>query len=193
MSDITLAAIIAGLSALIGASIGGGIASINNWIEIKHQRENALISRRIKVRESYLVPLREALSNYINNNIRGFAAYRTLQDLQKRNFDRSDQIPAFKTMTECLDASGQIMEQIENLAGQSADRSLRKMVLDFKNQQGDIEIIVKRNSNWLEKIDNSDPAEWNAMLKEYNSIIWAQRDRLIPINKRIEELLSGVA
>jgi hypothetical protein len=193
MSDITLGAIIAGLSALIGALIGGGIASINNWMQIKHKREDALLDRRIRDRERYLVPLREALSNYINNNIRGAAAYRTLQDLQKRKFDRSEQIPSFKTMTDCLDAGGQIMEQIENLAGQSPDCSLRKMILDFKNQQGDIEIIVKRNSNWLEKIENADPTEWNAMLKEYNSIIWAQRDRLIPINKGIEELLSGVA
>src|SRR4030042_6207838 len=116
MSDITLGATIAGLSALIGALIGGGIASINNWTQIKHQREDALISRRIKARESYLFPLREALSNYINNNIRGAAAYRTLQDLQKRKFDRSEQIPSFKTMTDCLDVGGQIMEQIENLA-----------------------------------------------------------------------------
>jgi Ni,Fe-hydrogenase I large subunit len=193
MSDITLGAIIAGLSGLLGALIGGAIASVNNWIQIKHQREDALISRRIKARESYLVPLREALSNYINNNIRGITAYAVLKEMERKKVEPEVRITAFKTMTASMDTGTQIMEQIENFAGQSPDAELRKMILDFKNQQVELEIIVKRNSKWLANITEINPEEWNAMLKEYNSIISTQRDRFIPINKRIEELLSGVA
>src|SRR4030042_5507642 len=111
MSDITLGATIAGLSALIGALIGGGIASINNWTQIKHQREDALISRRIKARESYLFPLREALSNYLNNNIRGITAYAVLKEMERKGFKPEERTEAFKTWTASLEAGTQIMEQ----------------------------------------------------------------------------------
>ena len=192
MSDVTLSAVIAGITGLFGALIGGNIVSINNWIQVKTQTREAKISRLIKSRETYLLPLRESLSKYMSISMKGFQAYAVLMEMQAQGVEGKDRITSFKTTMDSLDATAQIMEQIEALSWQSSDDKLHKMILDLKNKQPEVEITVRDQSKWIANIKDIPPEEWNARLSKLNSVISTQSQRLIPINKRIEDLLSGL-
>ena len=192
MSDVTLGTLIAGITGLLGALIGGGIASINNWIQVKSQTREAKIARLIKSRETYLLPLRESLSKYMSISMKGFQAYAVLMEMQAPGVEAKDRTTSFKTTTEASDAAAQIMEQIEALSWQSSDEELHRMILDIKNKQPEVEITVRDQSKWIANIKDIPPEEWNARLSKLNSVISTQSQLLIPINKRIEDLLSGL-
>lgn len=187
MSDMVVGAIIG----IGGVIIGGILTSINNWVQIKHQEKEALIGRRAKAREGYLVPLREALSKYMSNSIKGVSAYAVLKEMQEKKMEPEMQTKSFETVMASLETGTQIMEEIDILSEQTHDTNLSKMMLDFKNQQIDLEITLRRHSKWFANRTEIDSQEWNKLLQKYNSVVSSQRDRLIPINRRIEELLSG--
>lgn len=187
MSDIVIGATVG----IIGVIIGGILTSVNTWIQIRHQGTEAGKERRIRAREAYLVPLRQALSKYINMSVRGVTAYTVLGELQEKGVERKDQMESFKTMMDSMKAEGECYDEIQILSGQTSDANLAKMILDIKNQRIELEPIVKRYSKWLANIKDIDPNDWNALLQQFNSIVSSQVSRLIPINKRIEELLCG--
>lgn len=187
MSDIVIGAIIG----ITGVIIGGILTSINNWVQIKHLEKEALIGRRIKAREGYLIPLRQALSKYMSMLVRGVTAYAVLEEMQEKGTEPEKQKEPFKTMMNSLEAASEVMKEIEMLSGQTSDASLSKMILDLKNQQPELELILKNYSKWFADLPNIDPIEWGKLLQQYNFIVSSQLNRLIPINKRIEELLCG--
>ncbi len=84
MSDIVVGAAIG----IIGVTIGGILTSINNWIQIRHQGKEAGKERRIRAREGYLIPLRQALSKYLSMSVRGVTAYTVIKELQEKGVDR---------------------------------------------------------------------------------------------------------
>lgn len=191
MSDVILGALLAGLSGLFGVLIGGAIASVNSWIQIKSKTREAEISRRIKSRETYLISLRESLSKYLSISMKGYKAYGVFREMQAQGVEAKDSSTAFKTVTDTLDASGQIMEQIEALSMQSPNEELHRMILDIKNKQLEVEIILRNEAKWLANTKNIPSNEWNDRLLKLNTVISKQSQILIPINKRIESLLSG--
>ena len=191
MSDIVLGAIIG----VGGTIIGGALIGISSWmqlrVQLKHSEREALIGRRSKTRESYLIPLREALSKYIANAIKGISAYAVLKEMGKKKSEPELRMKPSETIMDSLEAGGQIMEQIDVLSGQTCDTDLSKMIEDFKQQQIDLEIELKPHAKLFANITEIDPQLWNSLLRQYNSAVSRQRQRLIPINRRIEELLSG--
>ncbi len=189
MPDIVVGATIG----IFGVIIGGLLTSINNWVQIKHKEKEGLIGRRIKAREGYLIPLRESLSKYMGNSIKGITAYAVLGELEAKTAEPEMRAKPFETMMASLETSSQVMEEIEYQSGQTDDTNLSKMILDFRNQQVDLETTLTSHSKWLANIAEIDPREWNELLQRYNSVVSSQRDRLIPINRRIQELLSGEA
>ena len=72
--------VIGAIIGIIGVIIGGILISINRWIQMKHQGKEAGKERRIKAREGYLSPLRQALSKYMYMSVKGVAAYRRAGD-----------------------------------------------------------------------------------------------------------------
>ncbi len=94
-------------------------------------------------------------------------------------------------MVDSMKAEGEAMDEIQILSGQTSDANLAAMILDIKNQRIELEPIVRRYSKWLVNVDLNKDIDWNALLRQYNSTISNQLSRLIPINKRIEELLCG--
>jgi hypothetical protein len=193
MSDIVLGAIIGGGFAVIG----GIVVGIINWKQLKdqlrHSEINALIDRRSKARESYLIPLREALSKYIANAIKGISAYAVLKEMERKKMELELRMKPYETIMDSFEAGGQIMDQIDILSGQICDIDLSKMIEDFKQQQIDLETELKPHAKLFANITDMDPKIWNSLLRQYNSAVSRQRHRLIPINKRIEQLLTGEA
>ena len=187
MSNIIVGAVIG----IIGVIIGGILTSINNWIQIRHQGKEAGKERHIRAREGYLIPLRQALSKYMNMSVRGVTAYTVLKEMQEKGLEREEQKESFKTMMDSLKGGSEAMNEIEILSGQTSDANLRKMILDIKNHQPEVESILRHHSKWFANIKDIDPNSWNALLQQYNSIVSSQLNRLVPINKRIEELLCG--
>ncbi len=167
MSNIVVGAIIG----IIGVIIGGILTSINNWIQIRHQGKEARKERRIRAREGYLIPLRQALSKYLNMSVRGVTAYTVLKEMQEKGVEPEEQRGVFKTMGDSLIGGSEAMNEIEILSGQTSDANLRKMILDMKNQQPDVESIMKRYSKWFANIKDIDSNNWNALLQQYNSIV----------------------
>jgi len=187
MSDIVVGAAIG----IVGVIIGGILTSINNWIQVKHQEKEARKERRVRAREGYLIPLRQALSKYMSISVKGITAYAVLKEMQEKGVEPKEQNKSFETMMDSLEAGSGVMSEIETLSGQTSDTILRKMILDIKNQQPEVESIVRYHSQWLANIKDIDPNRWNTLLQQYNSIVSSQLNRLVPINKRIEELLCG--
>ena len=174
-----------------GVIIGGILTSFNSWIQMKHQEREAGKERRIKAREGYLIPLRQALSKYMNMSVRGAAAYGVLKELEEKGVKPEDRLESFKTMMDSMEDTSESIKEIELLSSQTADTILRELILDIKNQQIEMEPIVKQYSKWFAHITEIPPSDWNDLLRKYNSMVSSQLNRLIPINKRIEELLCG--
>ncbi|MBI2832723.1 MAG: hypothetical protein HYX79_10755 [Chloroflexi bacterium] len=187
MSDTVVGAVIV----IIGVIIGGILTSINNWIQMRHQGKEARKERRIRAREGYLIPLRQVLSKYMNMSVRGYTAYTIFKEMQEKGEEREYQMDSFKKMMDFVKGASEAMNEIEIISGQTSDANLTKMVLDIKNQQPEVELIVRRYSKWFVNIKDIDPNDWKALQQQYNSIVSNQLNRLMPINKRIEELLCG--
>ncbi len=192
MSDIVVG-IIVGVTGIVGVTVGGIVANIGSRTQLKHQEKEARIARLIKVREGYLIPLREALSKYMRESITGASAYGVVREMQEKGIERAAQHKVHETMMTSIETTAQLIKEIDNLSGQISDAKLSKMILDLRNKEGERELIVRRYSKWMANIADIEGGEWNALLNEYNSVISSQRSQLVPINKRIEELLSGDA
>ncbi len=192
MAETTLSALIAGLAGLFGAIIGGCIASINTWTQIKHQKEDAQIARFVKAREIYLLPLREALSKYMSNIIKGYTAFTVYNEEKEREADPKTLSSALGMYLKTLDVGAKLMEQIEALSWQSSDTRLLEMISDLKDKQFEIGNDVVNKAKELTKRAQYRPGELKNFVSEFNIVISNQSNRLIPINKRIEELLCGM-
>lgn len=183
--------LIAQLGVIVGVITGGILTGAISFIQIRHQTKEARKDRRVRARESYLIPLRQALSKYMNMSFKGYSAYAVLKDMQEKGAEAEKQKEPFKTMMDSLDSTSVTMSEIEILSGQTSDTKLRKMILDIKNQQTEIEPIIRNYSKQFANIKDIAPANWNDFLRQYNTVVSDQLNRLIPINKRIEDLLCG--
>ncbi len=192
MSDILLGALIGIGGAIVGASITAFIAYINTKSQLNLRIYELRTGRLIRARERVLIPLREAMSQSLELLNSALIMMVRMKEAQKRGDSKESIRKEIQLWEEVSDKSIEVSANLEMLKGQVSDLQLYKMIEEAK--------IAQENEN--EKIIEitmlvNNPRTWNDAealrtavneLKEVRKRIFSA---LLPVNKRIEELLSG--
>ena len=176
MSDVFWAALIAAVSGLVGATLSAFFTYRITQRQTDVQVEGRRRDRLIQARTIPLTELRESLS-------RNFGLYSTYLSLSRVVQDnRSQSIPVPEEIEQQRDLTRQeLLEEssrIPNVIAQIADQKLLSAVKYYQASYS-----VESLSN-----DAQSVADWIGVI---TAQVNAAASRLIPINQRIEELLSG--
>lgn len=190
MSDIVLGVLIGAVAAALGASITGIINYKNSKLQIKARHDETSIDRLIKQREKVLIPLKEAMSQSLALANNALVLMVQMGEANKKA-DTAELKKAIQRWEEASTKSQETSSNLEILRGQISDLQLYQMIEEAKIAQEKentkiIEITMRAHKpeNWTIEAMTSITNE----LKEVRKRIF---NKLLPVNKRIEELLSG--
>jgi len=195
LSDILLVAIVGVGGTALGSITTGIISHFNSKQQIKarleeidqqqdYSREQAEIERLIKHREPVLLHLREIMSKWVQ--LSGEAQRMTVRLKRADPRDRADEN---KLWEESLDQSAQVTSELEVVQGQLSDATLGQMIEKVIETYEEISKDSIRLHLLL--VDTKSSDDTSRILKEYRLIQNKLRGYLLPINKRIDELLVG--
>jgi hypothetical protein len=201
MSEIAQGALIGIIGTIVGALITGIISykiakqQINASRkalsqQLKHKEQEALIDNLIKAREKVLIPLRDALGSSLALANNALILMVQMGEANKKS-DKAELRKAIQRWEEASRKSSEANTELYKLRSQISDSQLDQMIDDVtvSKEQEDINII--------ELVAHAhEPESWDintmrGINNELNVIRKRIFDRLLPVNKRIEELLSG--
>ena len=192
MSDIMQGALIGIAGAIVGAVITAGIAYINTKSQLNLRIYELRTDRLIKAREQVLIPLRAIMSQSL-----GLAEYALKQmvimtEAHKGGVDAKEMQEAKKRWEEASKESREASAEFENLRRLVSDSRLYQMIEEVKEaeEKEKIKIIeIMMNAHNPQYYQNTEAlSALTSELKEARKRIF---DKLLVMNKRIEELLSG--
>lgn len=191
MSDIVQGALIGIGGAIVGAVITAVIAYINNKSQVNLRVYELRTDRLIKARERVLIPLREAIAQsleFANNAlilmIRMQGAYRR-QEEPKRIWDE------IHRWEEASGKSDEVSLKLEILRSQVGDMHLYHMIDEVMNSAEEETPKIIQAVMRVQDIKNVNLEVLRATREDLAEARKRIFDKLLPVNKRIEELLSG--
>lgn len=192
MSDIVQGALIG----IGGAVVGAIIAAISSYIVTKVQISTRLYEvrtdRLIKTREQALIPLRAIMSQSLGLAEDALKQMVIMTEAHKRGADAKEMEEAKKRWEEASDKSREADAEFENLRRLVSDSRLYQMIEEVKDAEGKespkiIEIMMRaHNPQYYQNIE-----AFSALTRELKEARKRIFDKLLVMNKRIEELLSG--
>ena len=209
MSDIVLGAIIGFAASALGTIITGIINYKNSKLQVsasreqlamqhKYQEEQSRIDRLVESRENVLIPLREALSRWMEISNQGHKNISRVEG----SLEKFKKEPASKELREKLEkevrlyeeASSRSQEASEELAvfqGQISDATLDQLIEAAKR----VELAAAIGRGALLRIFDDpfsvDDDTIQAAHGKDNQMLEEMRKALLRVNKRIEQLLNG--
>jgi len=190
MSEIAQGALIMLGGTVLGALITAIIAYINTKSQLNLRIYELRTDRLIKARERVLIPLREAinLSLELSNNY--LILMVQMVEANKKE-DKTELREAIKRWEEASDKSKEAKSNLEILIGQLSDSQLLQMIEEVKTaQEKESEKVIEVTvlAHQPESMNIETFKRLNRELREFHNITLS---KLLPLNKRIEELLSG--
>lgn len=190
MSDIAQGALIGISGAIVGAFITATVAYINTKSQLNLRMYELRTDRLIKAREKVLIPLREAinLSLELSNN---YLKLMVQMGEANKKEDKTDLRAAIKRWEEASGQSTAAKSNLEILIGQLSDSQLLRMIEEVKTaQEGESEKVIEVT------VLAHKPESWNIQtmkrLRDELAVFHGTTlSKLLPLNRRIEELLSG--
>lgn len=201
MSDFVQGALIAGAFAVVGSLVTALITYCNTKrqlrgtlqqlsLRMEHDAKEKRRDRSIEARKTYLVPLRELISQW---NIKLMEMTSSLalleQEFESENKKQSiTETQAYKKHQALNQRMYSMAESHESFYGQISDKKLLELV----NEAGEIqqENIEKRMAMYR-SIDIKDLKKLSEVIKKNREDDAIVKEKLLNINKRIEELLCG--
>jgi len=190
MSDIAQGALIGIAGTIVGAIIAAIIAYINAKSQLKLRVYELRNDRLIKARERVLIPLREAINRSLELSNNYLILMVQMGEANKKE-DKTELREAIKRWEEASGKSKEAKSNLEILIGQLSDSQLLRMIEEVKvAQEGEsgkvIEVTVLAHQP--ESMNIGTMKRLNRELREFHNTTLS---KLLPLNKRIEELLSG--
>lgn len=194
MPDIVLGtiigAIIAGLSSYFIARQQINARREEFSQQLSHQEREGLINRLIEARKQVLIPLREAINMSLELSNNYLILMVQMKEASKKD-DGAELREAIKRWEEASDKSKEANSNLKILIGQLSDAQLLRMIEEVQaNQEKEGEKVIEvtilahqpesRNIETMKRL--------NSELREIHN---TTLEILLPVNKRIEELLSG--
>ena len=201
MSDIVLGALIGVGAVVVGSIITGVINHRNSKLQISarrdevnqqlsHQEREAKIGRIINSREKVLILLREAINRSLELSNNHLVLMVQMGEASRKE-DKTEYRAAIKRWEEASDESKEAKSTLEILIGQLSDSQLLRMIEEVKaSQEGEKGKVVEVSvlAHQPESMNIETMKRLNRELREFHNITLS---KLLPLNKRIEELLSG--
>lgn len=191
MSDIVQGALIAISGAIVGAGITAIIAYINNKSQVNLRIYELRTERLIKVREGVLIPLREVIAQSLEFANKALILMIRMDGAYKRQEEPEKIWKEIHRWEEASEKSSEILAKLEILRSQVSDIRLYHMIEEVKNsaEEENPKIIAA-----VMRIQNTKNLNIEIVRATLENLAEARKrifDKLLPVNKRIEELLSG--
>ncbi|MDH5696079.1 MAG: hypothetical protein OEZ00_05680 [Dehalococcoidia bacterium] len=191
MSDIVQGALIGIGGAIVGAIITAAIAYINTKSQINLRIYELRTDSLIKAREKVLIPLREAMTQSLELANKALIMMIRMDGAYKRKEDPKEIREEIQRWEEASRKSSEASAKFEILRNQVSDAQLYQMIEDVKNEEEEqnpkiIEAVMR-----VQDTKNLNMETLRATLKDLAEARRRIFDKLLPVNKRIEELLSG--
>lgn len=190
MPDIVQGALIGIAGAIVGAVITAIIAYINTKSQLNLRIYELRTDRLIKTRERVLIPLREVINQSLGFSNRYLILMVQMGEANKKA-DKTELREAIKRWEEASSKSEEARFNLEILIGQLSDSKLIQLIEEVKTAQENentkvIEVTVLAHQP--ESMNIETMKRLNRESREFHNITLS---KLLPLNKRIEELLSG--
>lgn len=191
MSDIVQGALIAISGAIVGAGITAIIAYINNKSQVNLRIYELRTERLIKAREGVLIPLREVIAQSLEFANKALILMIRMDGAYKRQEEPEKIWKEIHRWEEASEKSSEILAKLEILRSQVSDIRLYHMIEEVKNS------AEEENPKIIEavmRIQNTKNLNMEIVRATLENLAEARKrifDKLLPVNKRIEELLSG--
>ena len=191
MSDIVQGALIGIGGAIVGAIFTAAIAYINTKSQINLRIYELRTDSLIKAREKVLIPLREAMTQSLELANKALIMMIRMDGAYKRKEDPKEIREEIQRWEEASRKSSEASAKFEILRNQVSDAQLYQMIEDVKNEEEEqnpkiIEAVMR-----VQDTKNLNMETLRATLKDLAEARRRIFDKLLPVNKRIEELLSG--
>ena len=191
MSDIVQGALIGIGGAMVGAAITAIIAYINNKSQVNLRIYELRTERLIKARESVLIPLREAIAQSLEFANKALILMIRTDGAYKRQEEPKNILEEIHRWNEASEKSSEVSAKLEILISQVRDIRLYHMIEEVKNSAEEenpkiIEAVMR-----IQDTQNLNMEIVRATLEDLTEARKRIFDKLLPVNKRIEELLSG--
>jgi hypothetical protein len=191
VSDIVQGALIGIGGAIVGAAITAIIAYINNKSQVNLRIYELRTERLIKAREEVLIPLREAIAQSLEFANKALILMVRMDGAYKRQAEPKVILKEIHLWEEASEKSSEVSAKLEILRSQVSDSRLYHMIEEIMNS------AEEENPKIIEAVMRvQDPKNLNmeilrTSLKDLTEARKRIFDKLLPVNKRIEELLSG--
>ena len=191
MSDIVQGALIGIGGAIVGAAITAIIAYINNKSQVNLRIYELRTERLIKAREKVLIPLREAIAQSLEFANKALILIIRMYGAYKRQKEPKEIWKEIHRWEEASEKSSEVSAKLEILRSQVSDIRLYHMIEEVENSAEEenpkiIEAVMR-----IQDTENLNMEIVRATLGDLSEARKRIFDKLWPVNKRIEELLSG--
>ena len=191
MSEIVQGALIGIGGAIVGAAITAIIAYVNNKSQVNLRIYELRSENLIKAREKVLVPLREAIAQRLEFANQALILMIRMQGAYKRQEEPKRILDEIRRWEEASERSSEVLTKLEILRIQVGDRRLYHMIEDVKKsvEEENPKIIAA-----VLRVQDTEKMNLKIVRAIAEELAEARKrifDKLLPVNERIEELLSG--
>ena len=190
MPEIVQGALIGIAGAIVGAIITAIVAYINTKSQLNLRIYELRTNRLIKAREKVLIPLREAINRSLELSNSYIILMVQMVEADKKA-DKTELREAIKRWEEASDKSKEAKSNLEILIGQLSDSQLLQMVDEVKAAQENENTKVIEVTVLAHQKESMNIETMKRLNNEFREIHNRTLNKLLPVNKRIEELLSG--
>ena len=191
MSDIVQGALIGIGGAMVGAAITAIIAYINNKSQVNLRIYELRTEKLIKAREGVLIPLREVIAQSLEFANKALILMIRMDGAYKRQEEPKEIWKEIHRWEEASEKSSEVLAKLEILRGQVSDIRLYHMIEEVKNSTEEENPKIIAAVMRIQDTKNLNMEIVRATLKDLAEARKRIFDKLLPVNKRIEELLSG--
>jgi len=191
VSEIVQGALIGIGGAIVGAAITAIIAYVNNKSQVNLRIYELRSENLIKAREKVLVPLREAIAQRLEFANQALILMIRVKGAYKRQEEPKRIREEIGRWDEASERSSEVLTKLEILRSQVGDRRLYNMIEEVNKsaEEENPKIIAAVLS--IQTTENLDIEMVRAVARELGESRKRIFDKLLPVNERIEELLSG--
>ena len=190
MPDIVQGALIGIAGAIVGAAITAIIAYINTKSQLNLRIYELRTDRLIKTRERVLIPLREAINQSLGFSNRYLILMVQMGEANKKA-DKTELREAIKRWEEASSKSEEARFNLEILIGQLSDSKLIQLIEEVKTAQENENTKVIEVTVLAHQPESMNIETMKRLNSEFREIHSKTLNKLLPVNKRIEDLLSG--
>jgi hypothetical protein len=190
MHEIVQGALIGISGTIVGAIIAAIIAYINTKSQLDLRIYELRTDRLIKAREKVLIPLREVINQSLAFSNKQTTLMVQMGEANKKE-DKTELGKAIERWEEAASKSDEVRLNLEVLIGQLSDSKLMQLIEEVKAVQETENQKVIEVTALAHRPENMNIETLKRLNRELRKIHNNTLSKLLPLNKRIEELLSG--